>query len=237
MPHLLLTVTIPPERLEQCLALLGLAGMLGCEEEERAGDVTVRAYFPGDTDPRELVEHVRAACDNAEMQVEHTADQDWHAQWRASVQPVKITDTIWTAPSWRTPEMAEGECWIRIEPATAFGTGHHETTRLAASLVSQCVGSADKPPTVLDIGAGSGILCFCARLCGAAWCVGVEIDPPALRNMADNRRDNPSLDRADFLIGTTAALRSDMRFDMVVMNMLLRRSAPLLPEVARLIVP
>lgn len=237
MPHLLITVTVPPERTDACLALMAGAGMLGCEEEERDGGTTIRAYFPHDTDRPELTELLRPACGDADIGAEMLDDRDWNAQWRESVQPVKITDTIWTAPSWRPPAMADGERWIRIEPATAFGTGHHETTRLAARVIAAYAESTHRPFSLLDIGAGSGILCFCARLCGAAWCVGVEIDSPALQNMADNRRDNPSLDAVDLLIGTTAALRGDNRFDMVVMNMLLRRSAPLLPDAARLIVP
>ena len=76
---------------------------------------------------------------------------------------------------------------------------------------------------MLDIGTGSGVLCFVADLRGASYALGVEIDPDCRENIAENLRNNgpPAMHR--ILIGSTDAIRSSARFDLVVMNMLLYR--------------
>jgi ribosomal protein L11 methyltransferase len=88
--------------------------------------------------------------------------------------------------------------------------------------------TAGNARSVLDIGTGSGILCFAAEICGAEHSVGVEIDPTCLRDLAANRRNNTPDRRIDFVIGTVDGLRVPPRFDIVVMNLLLTESSALL---------
>ncbi len=41
-----------------------------------------------------------------------------------------------------------------LDPGMAFGTGHHETTRMCLELLDECVQRGDEP-SVLDLGTGS----------------------------------------------------------------------------------
>jgi len=84
---------------------------------------------------------------------------------------------------------------ILLDPAQAFGTGLHPSTRLCLQLL-KLVADLDlekkhAPRSVLDIGSGSGILTIAALRFGAARALGIEIDPGAVevarRNIHINR--------------------------------------------------
>ena len=82
---------------------------------------------------------------------------------------------------------------------------------------------------MLDIGTGSGILCFVVMLLGAQFCFGLEIDPDCRENIAENREMNATGGAVTFVIGSTDALKSTTQFDFIMMNMIYTESAPLLP--------
>ena len=91
--------------------------------------------------------------------------------------------------------------------------------------------------SVLDIGTGSGVLCFVADLCGSQKNLGVEIDKDCLINLAENHEQNPPNGNVNFLIGTPSALKDTCRFDLIVMNMLMTESEPLLETVSSILAP
>jgi len=67
----------------------------------------------------------------------------------------------------------------------AFGTGSHESTRIAALLL-ETLNLRGK--SVLDVGTGTGILSLYPAQLGAKLCVGFDIDPvtgPCLRENLD----------------------------------------------------
>ncbi len=75
------------------------------------------------------------------------------------------------------------ESAIQIRPARAFGSGRHETTRLAAKMLQPyCLPGA----SLLDLGTGSGILAILARKLGCGDIAAVEIDGEALENAKEN---------------------------------------------------
>jgi len=116
----------------------------------------------------------------------------------------------------------------------AFGTGHHETTRLA----SQAIIAHRKwlpGKRMLDIGSGSGVLCFVANRCGAGLCCGVELDGCCRENMAENIRENIGGGTIAFMMGSTNALKASASFSLVVMNMIMAESSPLLSTVLHIL--
>jgi ribosomal protein L11 methyltransferase len=164
--------------------------------------------------------------------------QDWNAKWRESMEPAQVAAGVWVSPAWLEPPEEGRAAWIKIEPKMAFGTGHHETTRLAAKALIEG-GGAVVNKSVIDIGTGSGVLCFVADYLGAKRAVGVEIDGDCRENLAENLRDNPPRTGGcvAFVIGTLDSIRinDDRRFDAVIMNMLLTESAPLLEQIIPII--
>ncbi|MEX2541308.1 MAG: 50S ribosomal protein L11 methyltransferase [Trueperaceae bacterium] len=115
------------------------------------------------------------------------------------------------APTHRTAVLSAGQKPLWIDPGMAFGTGHHETTRLAleALTAEQLMGKR-----VLDVGAGSGILAIAADLLGAGRSLGVDIDDQTIPIARENAELNRS--RAVF---ERRGLNADDRADLIVANL------------------
>ncbi len=107
----------------------------------------------------------------------------------------------------------------------AFGTGSHESTRLAVRLLL----SEDLRGTrVLDVGCGTGTLAFVAALEGARHVVAFDVDPDAAFATREQARAN-GIPRVSAFAGPLDAVPNGARFDVVVANMIHEEIEPLLP--------
>ncbi|MEJ2056813.1 MAG: 50S ribosomal protein L11 methyltransferase, partial [Desulfofustis sp.] len=97
----------------------------------------------------------------------------------------------------------------------AFGTGHHETTRLCLELLQEA-GAQVFDAEVLDVGTGTGILGMAALLFGASHVLGVDNDPEAVRAAAENIRLNNLSGRMEAAGKDIKVL--DTGFDIVMAN-------------------
>jgi ribosomal protein L11 methyltransferase len=229
--------SLPSTAFELAVARWYGIGMAGCEELVREdGTTAVTVYFTDAAVAGKTAEELRRYQPEATVVCEPVVNEDWNAKWRESMQPARLADHWWVSPVWLEPSCAPGDRWIRIEPKMAFGTGHHETTRLAAQTLIDS-GTPVGNCSLLDIGTGSGVLCFVAAMLGAAVCTGVEIDPDCRENLAENLRENAPGGRCSFVIGSLESLAVSHCFDIIVMNMIHTESAPLLGRCRELIAP
>jgi len=106
-------------------------------------------------------------------------NEDWIARYRESIKPVVIGD-FHIHPSWESP--MEGKKNIMIDPALAFGSGHHETTAGCLEAIGRMV---KKGATLLDVGCGSGVLGIAASMMGAR-VDACDTDPLAVENAKKN---------------------------------------------------
>jgi ribosomal protein L11 methyltransferase len=131
---------------------------------------------------------------------------------------VPVTGDLTVIPPWiEAPSGARHV--IRLEAKMAFGTGSHESTRIAALLLEK----ADlKGRAVLDIGTGTGILALYAAQLGAAEVVALDIDPVVGPCLEENLVLNPPPPGCRFrtLIGGVEALAPRARFGLVICNMI-----------------
>jgi len=103
-----------------------------------------------------LNETIELECTHSKLQ-----NNDWIKEYQNSIQPIAI-DKFYIHPTWDEPSSELLN--IAIDPALAFGTGHHPTTASALKAISKYVKSED---TLLDVGCGSGILAIAAMKLGA----------------------------------------------------------------------
>jgi ribosomal protein L11 methyltransferase len=113
------------------------------------------------------------------LELSVTSDKDWIDNWKQFYEPVRIGNIL-ILPEWMdipdemSDEISEGSVsLIRLNPGSAFGTGSHETTKLAVLGLQKYLNPGDR---VLDIGTGSGILGLCALIIGASHITATEID-------------------------------------------------------------
>jgi ribosomal protein L11 methyltransferase len=211
--------------------------MTGCQESEIAHGTEIQCFFKDSASRDAAVNELIKVKPDLKIGVSETADQDWNARWKASMKPALIAPGTWASPVWLPPKGRAGDIWIKIEPKMAFGTGHHATTRLAAAALLRAGGRLPAAYALLDIGCGSGILCFLARLNGAVYTAGVDIDPDCAENLAENRGNNPSRAGGGFAVGGVDMFKRGARFDCAVMNMISSESQPLLDRIAALLLP
>ncbi len=137
-------------------------------------------------------------------------NEDWIAQYRNSVQPLHVND-FYIRPTW--VENFEGKKNIIIDPALAFGSGHHETTYGCLLLLQKYV---KEGTTLLDVGCGSGILSIAARKCGAIVDL-CDTDEQA----TDSATQNFELNHESFhRIWTGSVQKREQEYDVVVANII-----------------
>jgi ribosomal protein L11 methyltransferase len=145
----------------------------------------------------EALEHAGATVRRTSL-----GEVDWSARWVTRV-GVQRVGRIAVAPPWMSDDIADAELPILIEPAMAFGTGEHETTRGVLALMQSLV----RPGMlVADLGSGSGVLAIAAAKLGAARVVAIEMDPDAIGNAIENIERNEVVGRVTVLQGDAAAL-------------------------------
>ncbi|QFR43808.1 50S ribosomal protein L11 methyltransferase [Sulfurimonas sp. CVO] len=135
-------------------------------------------------------------------------NSDWIKVYQESVQPIQI-DKFYIHPTWDEPSSELIN--IAIDPALAFGTGHHPTTASSLKAIAKYVKEGDR---VLDVGCGSGILGIAAIKLGA---IVDACDTDA--ECIENSRVNAKLNSVKFenLWEGSCSLTKDS-YDIVVAN-------------------
>ena len=175
---------------------------------------------------------------------------DYLARYYEEVGPVTVGPVV-VAPTHQSVTLEPGQKPLWLDPGMAFGSGHHETTH---ALLLQLSRMDLAGRTVLDIGAGSGILALAADLLGAGSVTGIDNDPATVPVAAGNARLNRS--RAQFVhaalaefkgrdpfavdpatgaplvewrVGDSPAFRAERPFDIVIANLFAALHVQLMP--------
>ncbi len=115
--------------------------------------------------------------------IEKKENKDWVEEYKKGIKPI-IIDNIYIHTTWQ--EEKENYLNIKINPALAFGSGHHESTYCCVKFLQKF---AKNNLRALDIGCGSGILAIAMAKLGSK----VEIcdtDDLAIKSAFENAELN-----------------------------------------------
>lgn len=219
------------------IAALFEAGSQGIQED----GASVVAHFPRSAPIDAIRDAVMMVDPSADIAVSDAPDTDY-SQWRASVSPHRLGNLV-ISPPWLAGEF-DPKTTVFIDPAMAFGTGEHPTTRGVIRLMQGIAMSAEDgaarvgEPVVrsgdiaADLGAGSAVLSIAAAKLGAARVTAIEIDPDAIGNAEVNVASNGVSDRVEIIEGdatTLLPLLAPVR--VVLANIISSVLIPLLPVI------
>jgi ribosomal protein L11 methyltransferase len=221
------------------------------EEAESGSDtIVITLYFADDEEGKRglneaeaLLKSLKAGANDIAYETNITGDDsEWLYKWQEFFKPTKVGERIVVKPGWEQYEAAEGELVIEMDPGMAFGSGLHETTSMCIKALEECFAergrleaadeAADGRVRVLDVGCGTGILAIAAALLGADECLGIDIDPDAVRVAEENIAKNglSGIIRAQYGDLTEGV---DFSADIVVANLMADLVIRLTPAVER----
>ena len=166
------------------------------------------------------------------LRVRAVDDADWTETWKEHYVAQRIGRVV-IVPSWVDEPIGPDEVAIVLDPGMAFGTGLHPTTRACLELLQEL---GPMPPSVLDVGCGSGLLALAALRLGARRAVGVDTDPLAVAAARENAARNGLADSLDIREGTLPA-DPDERYRLVLANLVAAVLVDLAPRLAAHLAP
>lgn len=227
-----LDILADEEQYDTVTGLLVRIVSYGWEEDSLpTGETRFRVHCDNAIVRENLLSALRAWLPGLEVEESAVPRQDWTVAWREFFTPVRAGRFL-VLPPWlvdSTP--AEGRQAIVIEPKSAFGTGHHNTTVLCLEAITGLLdsGRLAAGQRFFDVGTGSGILGIACCLNGLSG-LGSDIDPVAVDNALENVAINKVADAFRILPGSAEAGEGEA-FDLVIANILagpLRELAPAL---------
>ena len=113
-------------------------------------------------------------------------DRDWVRESQSKFSPIDVAHRVRIIAPWHKTAK-DDLATVVINPGTAFGTGHHATTRLCLKFLTQLDLTKSK---VIDYGCGSGVIALTAIALGAQFAWGVDNDSEALTQSHENAKRN-----------------------------------------------
>ena len=135
-------------------------------------------------------------------------NEDWISRYQEGIEAIQV-GKFYIHPTWSEPSNELEN--IKIDPALAFGTGHHPTTASCLKAISNHVHEGLE---VVDVGCGSGILALAAsKLTGVVDLCDTDI------LSVNNAKENFALNEAAYRdIWEGSISNTDKTYDVVIAN-------------------
>lgn len=150
---------------------------------------------------------------DVEFSYKSVEETGWQDKWKEFINEGWLNSSIYFV--FEPKSFLDGRKTLFINPALAFGTGTHGTTKIAARLLEDI----SQGRTMLDIGTGSGILSIAASMMGAEKIWSFDIDPIALPNCFENIVNN-KINNIYIWAGDTSSIKIGATFDIVCANII-----------------
>ena len=220
-----ITLFIPKESEEGISNFLMEQGGSGIEEvDEDPQWKRLKAYFPEKGKTGKILSALRRYLKSlldiypeialTRIETASIPEQDWGQNWKKFFKPVQVTSRFVVKQPWSRIRLKKNQTPITINPGMAFGTGTHATTKLSLRALEENL--KKKGLSVLDLGAGSGILSIAAAHLGASDVLGLDVDEVAVKIARENLKENGVSDTVRIRKGRIGGVKGT--FDVIVAN-------------------
>jgi len=189
----------------------------GVEAAIPVGEVRVVLYPEGEEQALDLLGKVKEILPLTLGNAEPFDDQLWTEVWKRFIPTAVIRERIVFRPPFRDsprPELPE----VVIDPGLAFGTGSHETTRLACGLALDVLSENPSLPIAADIGCGTGVLAGALIKCGCPQVDACDVDEEAIKVAQEVLSANGLIDHVKLSVGSADAM--PRQYPLVIANIL-----------------
>ncbi|PNR96292.1 50S ribosomal protein L11 methyltransferase [Petrotoga sp. 9PWA.NaAc.5.4] len=172
----------------------------------------LRIYFKEGFEDKEMLEFLSKFNGKLISNIK-IEEKQWLEQWIKSIKVFEFIEGVWVNP-FEDKIVEKPGLVLNVIPGSAFGTGLHITTKLAAKFLKE-IDCEDK--RVLDVGTGSGILSVLSKKLGAKYVCALDYDPLAVEKAKETFKiNNVDVDirQSDLL----SAIDENERFDILVSN-------------------
>ncbi len=174
----------------------------------------LKAYVPADKyDLHFLKVTVETFPVPLKYTVEEMEDKNWNEEWEKGHQAVMVEyngGSVWVRAPFH-PHRDDVSYELIIEPKMSFGTAHHPTTYMMLSYVAELDMQGKR---VLDMGCGTAVLGILAKMRGASYVEGVDIDEWAF----NNARENAATNNVEITLKLGDATTLQGSFDIIIAN-------------------
>lgn len=146
-------------------------------------------YITADKQGEKLLAEIYKVCGNLRIEKSLVHESDWADSWKEYFKPFEVGGKLLIKPTWEEvlADLQKDRIILEIDPASAFGTGQHESTKLCLEALEQVITSGC---SFLDLGCGSGILSIAALLLGAEKATMTDVSENAVKTACENIEQN-----------------------------------------------
>lgn len=217
MQYLEVTFTVNPVSETANDIIAALAAELGFESFVESEQGTI-GYVPINQYDEQALNEALADFPMPDTKVTFTTcemeDKNWNEEWEKHFFEPIVVDSRCVIHSTFHKDYPKADFDIIINPQMAFGTGHHQTTRL---IISYLLDIELGGKTVLDMGCGTSILAILASMRGAKALTAIDIDEWCVNNSIDNLALN-GINNIKVFQGDASSLASEGPFDVIIAN-------------------
>lgn len=207
------------------------------EKGAQKGLWELQAIFEGKPDEKVIRHCLKTAAENAHIAVPSfkitpLPDKNWLQECYQSFQPITI-GKYYIYGSHITDQPPADKIALKIDAATAFGTGEHQTTHGCLEALNDL---NFQPKNVIDIGCGSGILAMAYAKTYHQPVDAVDIDPESVR-MALKNAENNKLSTLMHVWESTGYSAVSGQYDLILCNILARPLIEMAPDLKAHLTP
>lgn len=217
MQYIEVTFTVNPLSETANDIIAALAADLGFESFVESPEGTI-GYVPASLYKEEALHEALTDFPMSGTTITFTAkemeDKNWNEEWEKNFFEPIVVDNRCVIHSTFHKDYPKATYDIIINPQMAFGTGHHQTTRL---IISYLLDIDLQGKTVLDMGCGTSILAILASMRGASSLTAIDIDEWCVNNSIDNLALN-HINNIKVFQGDASSLANEGPFDVIIAN-------------------